>query len=40
MSSEIENEVLIEFKHIAKPLLEIGLFGNATENESNTPEIQ
>lgn len=35
MSSEIENEVLIEFKHVTKPLLELGLFGNDTENELN-----
>ncbi len=31
MSSEIENEVLAEFKHIAKPLMELGLYGSTKE---------
>jgi len=31
MSSEIENEVLTELKHAAKPLLELGLYGSTRE---------
>ncbi|MDD5473712.1 MAG: hypothetical protein PHU34_06130 [Candidatus Methanoperedens sp.] len=31
MSSEIENEVLTEFKHIAKPLMELGLYDSTGE---------
>ncbi len=31
MSSEIENEVLTEFKHIAKPLMELGLYDSTRE---------
>jgi hypothetical protein len=31
MSSEIENEVLAEFKHIARPLMELGLYDSTRE---------
>ena len=31
MSSEIENEVLTEFRHIAKPLMELGLYDSTKE---------
>ena len=31
MSSEIENEVLTELKHAAKPLVELALYGSARE---------
>lgn len=31
MSSEIENEALAEFKHIAKPLVELGLYDSTRE---------
>ncbi|MCZ7381298.1 MAG: hypothetical protein O8C64_06980 [Candidatus Methanoperedens sp.] len=31
MSSEIENEVLSEFKHIAKPFMELGLYDSTRE---------
>ncbi len=31
MSSEIENEVMAEFKHIAKPLMELGLYDSTRE---------
>lgn len=31
MSSEIENEVLAELKHIAKPLMELGLYDSTEE---------
>ncbi len=31
MSSEIENEVLTEFKHIARPLMELGLYDSTRE---------
>ncbi len=31
MSSKIENEVLTEFKYIAKPLMELGLYDSTKE---------
>jgi hypothetical protein len=31
MSSKIENEVLTEFKHIAKPFMELGLYDSTME---------
>jgi hypothetical protein len=31
MSSDIENEVLTEFKHIARPLMELGLYDSTRE---------
>ncbi len=31
MSSEIEKEVLAEFKHIAKPMIDMGLYNSAEE---------
>lgn len=31
MNSEIENEVLAEFKHIAKPLMKLGLYDSTKE---------
>ncbi len=31
MSSKIEKEVLTEFKHIAKPLMELGLYDSTRE---------
>ena len=31
MSSKIETEVLTEFKHIAKPLMKLGLYDSAKE---------
>ncbi len=31
MNSEIENEVLTELKHAAKPLVELGLYGSTRE---------
>jgi hypothetical protein len=31
MSSEIENDVLAEFKHIARPLMELGLYDSTRE---------
>jgi hypothetical protein len=31
MSSEIENEVLTEFKHIARPLIKLGLYDSTRE---------
>ncbi|VVB95497.1 Uncharacterised protein [uncultured archaeon] len=31
MSSEIEKEVLAEFKHIAKPMIDMGLYDSTGE---------
>ncbi|MBU4373794.1 MAG: hypothetical protein KJ714_05000 [Euryarchaeota archaeon] len=39
MSSDIENEVLTEFKHIAMPLMELGLYDSTREFIRDAPSL-